>query len=46
MFAVIPAIFLLICIPMLLKYPITREKHAEVVAQLEQKRKDKKGNED
>lgn len=39
MFAVIPAIFLLICIPLLMKYPITRESHAEVLKQLEEKRK-------
>ena len=41
MFAVIPAIFLLICIPLLMKYPITRESHAEVLKQLEEKRKQK-----
>ena len=46
MFAIIPAIFLLICIPMLLKYPITREKHREVMAQLEEKRKEKAHHED
>ena len=41
MFALIPAIFLLICVPLLLKYPITRESHAEVVRQLEEKRNSK-----
>ena len=41
MFAVIPAIFLLICIPLLLKYPITRESHAEVLKKLEERRKKK-----
>lgn len=41
MFAVIPAIFLLICIPLLLKYPITRESHAEVLKKLEENRKKK-----
>ena len=41
MFAVIPAVFLLICIPMLIKYPITKKKHDEVMKQLEQKRKER-----
>lgn len=39
MFALLPAIFLLICVPLLIKYPITRESHAEVLKQLEEKRK-------
>lgn len=42
MFALLPAIFLLICVPLLLKYPITRESHAEVLRQLEEKRKQNK----
>ena len=41
MFAVIPAVFLLICIPMLIKYPITKKKHDELMKQLEQKRKER-----
>lgn len=44
MFALVPAIFLLICIPLLMKYPITRESHAEVLKQLEEKRKNKKAS--
>lgn len=43
MFALLPAVLLLICVPLLIKYPITRESHAEVVRQLEQKRKAKEG---
>ena len=38
MFALIPAIFLLICVPLLIKYPITRESHAEVLKQLQERR--------
>lgn len=38
MFALIPAIFLLICVPLLLKYPITRESHAEVMRKLQERR--------
>jgi GPH family glycoside/pentoside/hexuronide:cation symporter len=41
LFALIPAIFLLICVPLLIKYPITKESHAEVVKQLEERRKQK-----
>ena len=44
MFALVPAVFLLICIPLLMKYPITRESHAEVLKQLEEKRKNNKAN--
>ena len=40
MFALIPALLLLVCVPLLLKYPITRESHAKVIAQLEQRRKE------
>lgn len=39
MFALVPAALLFVCVPMLLRYPITREKHAEVLAQLEARRK-------
>ena len=42
MFALIPAIFLLICVPMLRKYPITRESHAEVMRQLAERRANEK----
>ena len=38
MFALIPAIFLLVCVPMLRKYPITKESHAEVMRQLQERR--------
>ena len=38
LFAVIPAVLLFICVPLLMKYPVTRESHAEVVRQLEQRR--------
>ena len=38
MFSVLPAVLLLICVPMLMKYPITRETHAQVVAELEKRR--------
>jgi GPH family glycoside/pentoside/hexuronide:cation symporter len=38
-FALIPAVLLLVCLPMLIRYPITRESHAKVVAELEEKRK-------
>ncbi len=41
MFAVIPALLLFVCVPLLLKYPITRESHAKVLAALEQRRKEK-----
>ena len=41
MFALVPAIFLLICIPLLMKYPITRETHAEVVKKLQERRSNK-----
>lgn len=39
LFALIPAIFLFICVPLLIKYPITKESHAEVLRQLHEKRK-------
>lgn len=38
LFALVPAIFLLICVPLLIKYPITRESHAKVMKQLEERR--------
>ena len=41
MFAVIPALLLFVCVPLLLKYPITRESHAKVLAALEERRKEK-----
>lgn len=41
MFALIPAIFLLVCVPLLMKYPITRQSHAEVMRQLEERRKER-----
>lgn len=37
-YAIIPAILLLISIPLLIRYPITRESHAEVVTELEARR--------
>ena len=40
LFALIPAIFLLICIPLLIKYPITKEAHAEVLKKLQERRKE------
>ena len=40
MFALIPALLLFVCVPMLLRYPITRQKHAQVLEQLEARRKD------
>lgn len=39
LFALLPAVLLIICVPLLMKYPITRESHAEVVRQLEERRK-------
>jgi GPH family glycoside/pentoside/hexuronide:cation symporter len=38
LFALIPAIFLLICVPLLIKYPITKAAHAEVMKQLQERR--------
>ena len=38
MFALIPAALLLICVPLLLKYPITRESHAKVLEELQKRR--------
>lgn len=41
LFALIPAIFLIICIPLLIKYPITKQSHEEVLRKLEELRKAK-----
>lgn len=38
MFALLTAILLLICVPLLIKYPITRESHAKVVEELHKRR--------
>lgn len=38
MFALIPAILLLICVPLLLKYPVTKESHEKVVEKLKIRR--------
>lgn len=38
LFALLPAALLLICVPLLMRYPITKESHAEVVRQLEERR--------
>ena len=38
LFALLPALLLIFCVPMLMRYPITRESHAEVVRQLEERR--------
>ena len=46
LFALIPAIFLLICVPLLLKYPITSESHKEVMRQLAEKRAAKTSQEE
>ncbi len=38
MFTLLPVILLLICVPLLIKYPITRESHASLMEQLQKKR--------
>ena len=38
MFALLPAIFLIICIPLLIKYPITKKSHEEVLNKLRERR--------
>ena len=38
MFALLPAALLLVCVPLLIKYPITRESHAKVVEELKARR--------
>ena len=40
MFAFLPAVLLLCCVPLLIRYPITRESHAQMVHQLEERRKE------
>ena len=42
-FCIIPAVLLLVCLPMLVRYPITRESHAKVVEELEKRRIKKEG---
>ncbi|MBR3841618.1 MAG: MFS transporter [Erysipelotrichales bacterium] len=42
MFALIPAILLLICVPLLLRYPVTKESHEKVVEQLRIRREGEK----
>ncbi len=37
-FGLIPAIILLICVPVLFRYPITKESHAQLVRVLQQSR--------
>ncbi len=44
LFALLPAILLILCIPMLMRYPITREGHAKVVEELERRRAEKEEN--
>ena len=44
MFALIPAIFLIVCIPLLIKYPITKESHEEVLNKLRERRGDNNEN--
>lgn len=39
MFTALPALFLLVCVPLLIKYPITRESHAKVMEELALRRK-------
>jgi Na+/melibiose symporter-like transporter len=46
LFALLPAIFLLICVPLLIKYPITRESHSEVMRQLAERRAQKTNTEE
>ncbi len=41
MFALMPAALLMMCVPLLIKYPITRESHAKVVAELQARRNSK-----
>ena len=39
LFALLPVVLLAICIPLLIKYPITREAHAKITRALAEKRK-------
>ena len=41
MFSVLPAVLLLICVPLLMKYPITRESHAKVLEELKKRNQGK-----
>lgn len=43
LFAVVPAVLLLVCVPLLIKYPITRESHAKLVEELKTREKNKEG---
>ena len=45
LFALLTALFLLICVPLLIKYPITRETHAAVVQELKNRQKEKESGE-
>lgn len=38
MFAIIPIVLLAVCIPLLIKYPINKDTHHEIIKQLEIKR--------
>ena len=38
LFTVVPAVLLFVCVPMLIKYPITRESHAKVVEELKKRK--------
>jgi GPH family glycoside/pentoside/hexuronide:cation symporter len=38
LFTALPVVLLLICLPLLIKYPITRETHAQLMLELEKKR--------
>ena len=43
-FALIPAVLLLVCLPMLIRYPITHESHAAILKELEERRKNTGGD--
>ncbi len=38
MFSIIPAFLLLVCVPLLIRYPITKQAHAEVMRQIAEKK--------
>jgi Na+/melibiose symporter-like transporter len=38
-FALLPVLLMLACIPLLLRYPVTRESHAALVKELEKRRR-------
>ncbi|MDR1617579.1 MAG: MFS transporter, partial [Treponema sp.] len=44
MFALLPVLMLLACVPLLLTYPVTRESHAALVKELERRRGSPQGN--